>query len=581
MLNPADAKAQLEAGRARLAQGKRPEARQSLENAVRLDPGLAEAHFLLGQLHRTEGNFDLAEAYYRQASNADSGYADAHYSHGIMLEVQSRTEEAVAAYRRVLTAKPDYPEALSRMLRVLPVIYDTDEQIDSYRHRYAEGLDRLTGQYDLNRSDDRARALRALLTSTNFYLQYQGRDDRDLQVKYGGFVQRVMAANFPQWAGPRPMPPADGGKIRIGYASAFLCNHNGAVWLLGWLRHRDRERFEIFGYHTGSKTDEKTEEFRKQCDHFYHNPSNLEAACRRIAGDRLHVLVYPELGMDAQTQLMAGLRLAPIQCVGWGHPVTSGLPTMDYWLSCDLMEPEDGQAHYSEKLIRLPNMGHCYSRAQREQLQDRLPPRPRGYFKLGDDRIVYLCTQSLYKYLPQYDELLPEIARRVPRALFVFVAIASVHVVRRFISRLDQAFRRAGMNAQNHCHMLPRLSPDDYVALNRVADVFLDNPPWSGNNTTLTAVDCNLPIVTLPTRFMRGRHSCAILKMLGVTETIAADSEGYVDIATRLGNDAEWRRDVAQRIAGQERKIYEDTSCVRALDDFYREAVDRFANDAS
>ena len=68
--------------------------------------------------------------------------------------------------------------------------------------------------------------------------------------------------------------------------------------------------------------------------------------------------------------------------------------------------------------------------------------------------------------------------------------------------------------------------------LNQLVDVFLDNPPWSGNNTGLAAVDAHLPIVCYPTEFMRGRHSYAILKMLGVTETIADSEQEYIEIDT-------------------------------------------------
>ena len=66
--------------------------------------------------------------------------------------------------------------------------------------------------------------------------------------------------------------------------------------------------------------------------------------------------------MDPLMTQLAALRLAPIQCVTWGHPVTSGLPTVDYFLSSELMEPKDGQDHYSERLIRLPGIGVCYAK---------------------------------------------------------------------------------------------------------------------------------------------------------------------------------------------------------------------------
>jgi predicted O-linked N-acetylglucosamine transferase (SPINDLY family) len=379
-----------------------------------------------------------------------------------------------------------------------------------------------------------------------------------------------MGAMYPKWAKAIPRRTlARGARLRVGYVSPFLRNHNGAAWLRGWLRHHDRKRLEIFCYHTGAKTDVYTQEFQRLSDHFTHLPGNLEKVCARIHADRLDVLVHPELGMDGYAMAMAGLRLAPVQCVGWGHPITSGLPTMDYWLSSDLMEPENGAAHYTEQLVRLPNMAHVYSRTQRDMILATKPPKTRTDLGLPEGVTLFLATQSLFKYLPEHDWLLPAIARAVPGARIVFVGISSVEVVRRFMVRLDRAFVAEGMNAAEHCIMLPRQSPDDYVTLNRLADVFLDNPSWSGNNTCLTALDCDLPIVTCPTAFMRGRHSYGNLKMLGLTETIARNLDDYVAIAARLGNDREFRETMRARIRERADGLYEDVSVVKALDAFY------------
>ena len=109
--------------------------------------------------------------------------------------------------------------------------------------------------------------------------------------------------------------------------------------------------------------------------------------------------------------------------------------------------------------------------------------------------------------------------------------------------------------------------------MNQLVDVFLDNPSWSGANTTLTAIDCNLPVVTLPTAFMRGRHSYAILKMMGLTETIAGSVTEYVKIATRLGVDLNWRSELKQKIKERKHKLYDDNACVKGLGKFYEQAV--------
>src|SRR4029077_2902951 len=97
------------------------------------------------------------------------------------------------------------------------------------------------------------------------------------------------------------------------------------------------------------KTDWMTNEAQSVSDKLYHLAGdNLEAVCRAILADNLHVLMFLDIGMLPLMTQLAALRLAPVQCSTWGHPVTSGLPTVDYFLSSHLMEPEDGQAHYTE-----------------------------------------------------------------------------------------------------------------------------------------------------------------------------------------------------------------------------------------
>src|SRR5206468_11240812 len=110
-----------------------------------------------------------------------------------------------------------------------------------------------------------------------------------------------------------------------------------------------------------------------------------------IRNDALDLLVYPELGMDATAFSLASLRLAPVQCAAWGHPVTTGLPTIDAFFSCAAMEPPDGDAHYSEKLIRLPGIGTRYP----------MPLAPddaeRTRFDLPHTAPLLFCPQSLFK----------------------------------------------------------------------------------------------------------------------------------------------------------------------------------------
>lgn len=573
-LNQKSPEAYAGAGESYYHLGKLAEAQKACELALSLNPLLADACFTLANIYRELNGFDAAEGYYAKTLELKPKHALAYYYRGNMLRTQGRVDEAYKSYDNAIRLEPKLVEAKWNQQKLLPVIFDQFEQIEASRQNLSKGFECLKDGLQLDSKSGRKAALQGLLTHTNFYLQYQGCDDLVLQNEYGSLITEVMTANYPQWSKPIEQKPLQKGqKIKIGYVSAFLRAHNGAVWLLGWLRNRNRDDFEIYCYHTGTQSDDKSAEFKQNSDQFHHIPADIDKLCTQIISDDLHVLVYPELGMDPQSMLTAALRLAPVQCVGWGHPITSGLSAMDYWLSSDLMEPDDGQQHYCEKLIRLANLANCHSIEQHDRLQREPLIKSRSDFGLPEDEVLYFCSQSLFKYLPQYDYLWPEIAKKVPGAKFVFLAISSVHVLKKFMARIENAFKQYDMDVKDYCIMLNRQTPEDYLVLNKLVDVFLDNPPWSGNNTGMAAIDAHLPIVCYPTGFMRGRHSYAILTMLGLDETIADSEEEYIEIAARLGNDAEWRSSLVQKIADNHQKIYNDVECVKGLEAFYRSVV--------
>jgi predicted O-linked N-acetylglucosamine transferase (SPINDLY family) len=97
---------------------------------------------------------------------------------------------------------------------------------------------------------------------------------------------------------------------------------------------------------------------------------------------------------------------------------------------------------------------------------------------------------------------------------------------------------------------------------------------WSGGVSTFEAIACRQPVVTLPGKFMRGRQSYAILKQLGVTETIGRDKEDYVAIAARLGLDRQWRDSIVEKMIANFSLLYSDKRCVAVLEEFYRRAVE-------
>ncbi|MBF0215167.1 MAG: glycosyltransferase, partial [Magnetococcales bacterium] len=247
---------------------------------------------------------------------------------------------------------------------------------------------------------------------------------------------------------------------------------------------------------------------------------------------------------------------APVQCNGGGHPIASGLDSIDCFFSSALMEPENGQEHYTERLILLPNLASCYPAPRIALTQD-----PEGY---RPGAVNYVNLQSLFKLLPGDDALYARIARQVPGSRFHFIGWTR-SVTEAFRHRLRRAFAAHGLDADLYCEILPRMPQERFFGLAKAADVILDGLDWSGNNSSLEALALDAPIVTLPGPFFRSRHTCGIFRRMGLMETVATTREEYIAIAVRLGLDRAFRERMRQAIAQAKGRLYEDESVPAAL----------------
>ncbi len=527
-----------------------------------LQQGDVNIYEKIHQCYWNSGEYDIAINSLKTAIELYSQFAPLHFTLITNLLYQGRTEEAATQAEIASECLPkDYTFTLLKNL-IVPMFYHSVEEISYYQERFNKGLKTLIETTDFNDPETLEQAFLGMGRFTNFYLGYQARNIIEEQRIYGDFLHQMMSAKYPQWVQPLTLPTVED-KIRVGYVSNYLHCYSGSLWLTGWLRYANPEHFEIYSYYTGNSTDPVTEQFREYSYKFYHIPNNLEAVAEQIFKDKLHILVYPEIGMNPPTMELAALRLAPIQCTAWGHPVTSGLPTIDYFLSSQLMEPENPQEHYSETLILLPNIGVAYPKPQD------IPAliKTRSDYDLPEDAVIYLCCQAPFKYLPQYDYILPEIAVKVPNAKFLFFRGTLLN------DRLKKSFSNYSLNYEDYC--LHRNVPKrfDYLMLNLLSDVFLDTFTWSGGNTSLEAIACNLPIVTCPGEFMRGRHADSFLKMIGLTETIAENEAKYVKIAVKLGLDPVWRKTISEQMSDRHHIIFDDQVCVAGLEEFYQTVV--------
>ncbi len=197
----------------------------------------------------------------------------------------------------------------------------------------------------------------------------------------------------------------------------------------------------------------------------------------------------------------------------------------------------------------------------------------RDTLALPRDATLLLCPQSLFKIHPDNDVLFARILAANPGAILVLFAGRHPAITDQFMRRLERCFDQHGLAIRERTRVLPQLSHDGYLAVNLACDAMLDTLRWSGGQTSVDALDCGIPIVTLPGAMMRGRQSAGMLSLIGLSELIASDIDDYLRIATRLCGDAVWRAELGALIRERSGVLFDDPAPLAALEAFYRDAV--------
>lgn len=475
-------------------------------------------------------------------------------------------EELAAEHRRIwdfeamarefdaaLALEPD--AALARWTRLLipaHLPFPDSASEDSFIAAFRDGLPALEELASRASSD----VARDMLDSTSaFYLHYAGLPLREELSRFGDIVAKLAA----RVAGPLPALPAEprSGPIRVGIASAHLREHTVMKLFARLIQGLDPRTFELHLFQPQGTADAITDTLRATAASYQGGPGTLGEWARRIVARELDVLVYVDIGMDGFGTSLAALKLAPIQALLWGHPVTSGLPTMDLFLSSDAMEPAYGATHYREQLVRLPGLGATPTPPARE------PKRPGDLPARTSGEVTAFMPQMLQKFDPGFDRVMARIAAASPELRFVLTPYMHRRPTRAWLRRLDAAFATAGSDLRAHLRYCAWVDQDEWLGLVRESDFGLDSFRWSGGNTSLEMFWYDTPIVTLPGALMRGRHTFAMLQTMELPELIAADADDYVRIAVNLATSPDFRAEMRGLIAERKPRLF-DGSAVHA-----------------
>jgi len=258
-------------------------------------------------------------------------------------------------------------------------------------------------------------------------------------------------------------------------------------------------------------------------------------------------LLFPEIGMDPVTYFAAFARIAPVQAAWVGHPDTSGIGNMDYFISGDV-EVEEADLHYSEALIRMPNFGTCFvdryldtaiaMQLPRTALLERAKfiesiPLPRAAH-------LYVIAQPLYALHPSFDEIIVKILLQDKLGYIVVVDTVDRPAWRRLL--LDRVVGRFSDEVKSRVVFYHAAEHTSVVRAMTVAHVVLDPSPASNYLSTLLALALGTPVITWPSQRLAGRMALSLYRTIGYHELIVESAAEYVTLALSISHKPKLRQ---------------------------------------
>jgi protein O-GlcNAc transferase len=558
-LRPEDATALGNLALLRIEQGRFSEALALAQAAIARAPGVALWWEAAGSAARLAQDPDTAMPLLERSTALAPGEPGAWFELGLAREACGDDASAAEALAKARALAPRWERLRWAEALLLPALVRDEAAAAQALQRFDRGLERLATELALDTPESRDAALEAASSVLPFHLHYLPGDHTQRQSRFADLVSRSVRAGLPSLASPPAhRPPAM--RLRVGFVSSYLRQHVVARFFAAFVTGLPRAQFERWVWLTSGAADSWSGEIAAAVEHFETVDDSLPRIAQRIRDADLDVLVYPDIGLDPQQHALAALRLAPVQAALYGHPVTSGLDSIDFFVSGELLEDAQSQAQYRETLVRLPGLG----------------AKPRAPAAPGDGRWaqalragkrpLVVCAQNLSKIPPAFDATLAEVlSRSAARVIFID---RGASLTRRFLDRL-----RARNIDASAIHVEAARPYADFLAGLAAADLILDTPGFSGGGTSLDALGLGVPVLAFEGDSARSRQTSAMLRLIEVPELIAADSADYARRALELLADGGQRSALRKRIAERSHLLFDDPRPLAGFAAFLQDSV--------
>lgn len=487
-----------------------------LQRVLEISPDLEEAWLMLGNAYYTMGSVDAAAKIFARASE----------------RFPNNTNIRMAA----ATCMPQIPMS--------------QQEIDQSRTRLLNELEAM-----LKSGFKTATPLKDFHTSI-FYMAYHSRSYKDIAVPLAKFFLKAYPAL--EYVAPHCKLPRkkSGEKLKLGFIAPNTHDITINQFFLGVMEKLAKSSlYEVIVFSCSPVSHPVVQDLKSRVGEYVELPQNLETAHSLIANKKLDLVVHLETCSQPLMYFLPFARLAPLQLMWGGLPITSGIPNMDYFISVKDCEAPNGEEHYSEKLILLERTLATF---KRPPLPEKFKTREELGLPTGDVRI-YTCPTQLFKIHPDMDEVFAGILARDPKAVVLLFDpqknIWQSNLRKRFALSMPPEY-------QERIIFIPMAAREDFLHILNAVDAVIDSMHLVFGTTAYLCLAMNVPFVTHAGAYFAGRTGKYIFDKIDASELVADTQEAYIELALKLGKDKEFYTKMQKKIAQHGQIFFDDLDIV-------------------
>ncbi len=403
---------------------------------------------------------------------------------------------------------------------------------------------------------------------TRFYYAYHGLNNKS-ELTYLTDSLRRLAPSL-NYTAPHVKLPRKHGPLRVAFISSYLYDHPAGRCFQPVVEAFHAQPDVAIAAFTLLKQDDPIQNRLRDAGITLHAlPKTLEEARAAVEHTQPDVIVYTDIGMDILTYYLAFSRLARLQVQLAGHPESSGIDTIDCFVSQRDSEGPNPQSRYREYPALLKSFAMAYPAAAYRE--DR---RTRAELCLPAARF-YLVPAKLQKIHPDFDRLIADILRRDTGAVALFF---EDHTCTGWKTALQHRLQQSIPDVCTRIVFRPWAEKLDFQAILAHADAVLDPTHFGLGTTALYAFAQGVPVLTRPYDNLASRPVCAMLKNLQVFELIADNDQEFVERAVRLANDPAWRQQLGDRIIAAFPGLFDAGHAATELLRLFQQQLNRVAS---